>query len=977
VPLTPGARLGPYEILDPIAAGGMGEVHRARQLKLHRDVAIKVLPSELAADPARLARFEREARTASALNHPNIVTIYDVAEHEGTTYIAMELVEGRTLRELIAAGPLPIDRAVRLASQIADGLAKAHAVGIVHRDIKPANVMVTADGLVKILDFGLAKLFTPAVGQEIAGATLATETREGVVVGTPHYMSPEQLSGDAVDHRSDQFAFGVVLYEMVSGKPPFDGPSFRAIISAVLVDPPPPLKRLRPDAPADLERIICRCLEKDPDKRFSSSADLAAELRRYETRRARAAQGLVAFVRKPAVTATIAAVALALGAAGFLWARGSGERWARNEAIAEIASLTETGDLYEAYRTARRAETYRGDDPELENVLNRISLPIRVNTEPAGAEVSVKGYATPDAEWERIGITPMTLRIPYAMMRWRITKEGYEPFEGAPFSGSAIGALAQGLVLDSVGTRPPGTVRIPAGPLNALPGARVPRELPVVDVGSFFLDRFEVTNRQFREFVNAGGYRNPEWWPAPIERDGRKNTSWQEALDSFRDATGRHGPSTWQLGSYPAAEDDHPVGGISWYEAAAYCAFAGKTLPTIYHWFRAIGQDQHSDILLHSNMGGKGKAPVGRFKGLAAYGTYDMAGNVKEWAWNAVSDKRYILGGAWNEPTYLFRHLVAHDPWGREPTHGVRCAKYPEPPAEHLLAPVTPMREYTRPAPISDEAFEVLRGMYAYDRTPLDAEVVRVNDSLADYRRETVSIRAAYGSERMEVHLFIPRDVMPPLQSVIWFPGDDVFLLRSSESFASEYLFDFIPRSGRVLVYPVYKGMYERFERRANSPAELRDMMVRWSQDVGRTIDFLETRPDFDARKIAYYGFSSGANHGPVFTAVDARIAASILLGGGLTPRQQRPEMHPVHFAPRSRTPTLMINGRDDFILPYELSQRPFFAMLGAPSDKKRHARLAGGHIPTNRLEIIREVLDWLDRHLGPVQQRTSVARAH
>lgn len=954
----------------------MGEVHRARHLKLHRDVAIKILPTELATDPGRLARFEREARTASALNHPNIVTIYDVAEHEGTTYIAMEFVEGRTLRELIAAGPLPIDRAIRLASQIAAGLAKAHAAGIVHRDIKPANVMVTGDGLVKILDFGLAKLFTPAVGQEIAGPTLATETREGVVVGTPHYMSPEQLSGDAVDHRSDQFAFGVVLYEMVGGKPPFDGPSFRAIISSVLVDPAPPLKRLRPDAPADLERIIRRCLEKDPEKRFPSSADLAAELRRYETRRARAAQGLVAFVRKPAVAATIAVIGLALGAAGLLWARGSGERWARNEAITEIASLTETGDLYEAYRTARRAETYRADDPELEKVFNRITLPTRVNTQPAGAEVFVKGYATPDAEWERIGITPMTLRIPYAMMRWRITKAGYEPFEGAPFSGPAIGALAQGLILDSVGTRPRGTVRIPGGPVNALRGARLPGELPAMNVGPFFLDRFEVTNRQFREFVDAGGYRNPQWWPAPIERDRKKNIPWQEALSSFRDATGRHGPSTWQLGTYPVGEDDHPVGGISWYEAAAYCAFAGKSLPTIYHWFRAIGQEQLSDILVHSNMGGNSKAPVGRFKGLAAYGTYDMAGNVKEWAWNAADDKRYILGGAWSEPAYLFRHLVAHDPWGREPTHGVRCAAYPEPPAEHLLAPVTPVHEYTRPAPISDEAFDLLRGMYAYDRTPLEAELVRVTDSLADYRRETVSIRTAYESERMDVHLFIPRAVSPPYQSVIWFPGDDVYLLRSSESVSSAYLVDFIPRSGRVLVHPVYEGMYERFERRANSPAQRRDMMVRWSQDIGRTIDYLKTRSDFDARRIAYYGFSSGANHGPVFTAVDGRIAASILLGGGLTPREQRPEMHPAHFAPRSRTPTLMINGRDDFIAPYEVSQQPFFAMLGAPNDKKRHARLAGGHIPTNRLEIIREVLDWLDRHLGPVQRGTSVARS-
>jgi predicted esterase len=948
----------------------MGEVHRARHLKLRRDVAIKVLPHELADDPGLLSRFEREARTASSLNHPNIVTIHDIAEHEGTTYIAMELVEGRTLRDLIADGPLPIDQAVGYAKQIADGLAKAHAAGIVHRDIKPANVMVTPDGLVKILDFGLAKPLTA-----VAGQSLTTETHKGLIVGTPHYMSPEQCSGGELDYRSDQFAFGVVLYEMLGGKPPFDGPSLGAILSAILLHPPPPLKGLRPDAPGALERIMARCIEKDPAARFPSTAALAQELRRYESRRAGTGPGLAASLRRPAVAATLAASVLALGAAGWWWSRGAGPRWAEREAIEEITRLTETGSLYEAYQTALRAERYRPGDPELKRLVDRITLPVPVNTEPAGAEVSVKGYDTPDAQWERLGVTPMTVRTPYAMMRWRITKAGYEPFEGAPFSGGAIGALAQGLPLDPVGSRPPGTVLIPGGPLAALPGGRPPEELPAVLLETYYLDRYEVTNRQYQAFVAAGGYQDPEWWPTPILLDGRE-ISWHQAVSRFVDATGRPGPATWEVGAYPEGEDDHAVGGVSWYEAAAYCAFAGKSLPTIYHWFRAIGQDQLSDILKHSNMDGEAKAPVGQFQGLGAYGTYDMAGNVREWAWNAADGQRYILGGAWNEPTYLFKHLVAQPPTEREPTNGVRCAKYPEPPAAHLTAPVTPRRAYQRPAPFTDEAFELVRGIYAYDRTPLEAAVERVNDSLPSYRWETVSFRTAYGSERMQVHLLIPHDVSPPYQSVFWFPGDDVFLLQTSERFSSAYLVDFLPRGGRVLVHPVYKGMYERLEPPEYSPNALRDRIVRWSQDISRTIDYLDTRSDFDATKVGYYGFSAGAVYGPVFTAVEPRIAASILLAGGMIPLPLPAEAHPAPFAPRSRTPTLMINGRDDFLLPYELSQRPLFELLGAPDDRKRHARLEGGHIPTNRLEIVREVLDWLDQQLGPVHRGTPVASA-
>lgn len=965
--LIPGGRLGPYEILSPIGAGGMGEVHRARHQKLQRDVAIKVLPAAVAADPGLLARFEREARSASALNHPNIVTIYDIAEHEGILYMAMELVEGRTVRDALADGPLTIDQAVDIARQLAAGLGRAHDAGIVHRDIKPANVMITGDGTVKILDFGLAKPFPLADGQPASEHSLSSATRDGVAVGTPQYMSPEQFSGGPVDHRSDQFAVGALLFEMIGGRPPFDGPSIGAIFRAILVEPPLPLRSLRPGTPPALERIVRRCLEKDPDRRFPTTHALAAELRRYGSPRARAARAALGFVRRPAGQAALAGIVLLLGAAGWLWERGANRRWAETEALAEIATLIAAGDLYGAYRTALEAEKYRPDDPELDELLDRITLPFSVNTQPSGAEVSVKSYGVPGAEWMSLGVTPVNLRVPYQMMHWKITKAGYEPFEGAPFSPGSIGALAQGLVLDSLGARPPGTVRIPGGPLERVLLIEPTRFLTGTVVDSYFLERYEVTNRQFKEFVNAGGYRTRKWWPSDMRRAGRE-IPWERATDALRDPTGRHAPSTWELGDYPEGQGDYPVGGISWFEAAAYCAFAGRSLPTIFHWFRAIGQEQRSDILAHSNIDGVAKAPVGKYQGLSAYGAYDMAGNMKEWAWNATGELRYILGGSWNEPAYLFRHLVAQDPWGREPTYGVRCAQYPKPPAGNLLAPVTRLREYARPDPISDEAFALLRGLYAYDRHPLEARVERVQDNLPGYRKETVSFITAYGNERMEVHLLIPRDVPPPYQSVIWFPGDDVFMRRSSEHFASAWLFDFVPRAGRVLVYPVYRGMYERFERWERTPNDWRDMMISWARDIGRTIDYLETRSDFDASRIAYYGFSGGALFAPVFTAVEPRLAVSVLIGGGLIPARLHPAIDPVHFAPRSRTPTLMINGREDFLVPHEISQRPFFDMLGAPDKMKRHARLAGGHIPDDTREIMREVLDWLDTYLGPVR---------
>lgn len=281
--LSPGTALGSYTILQYIGAGGMGDVYLARHEKLRRHVAIKVLPPDLEQDRKGLARFEREAQTASSLNHPNIVTIHDIGEHEGTTYIAMELVEGRTVRDLLKEGRLPIDRIVEIAIQIADGMSEAHAAGIVHRDLKPPNVMVTDSGLVKILDFGLAK---PLRGS-VRGALYATLTQpgEGLVAGTPHYMSPEQLSGNPIDHRSDHFAFGVLLYEMACGEPPFGGPSPGAVMSAVLTRPAAPIRRCRPDTPAALEGLISRCLEKDPDDRYDRTEELGSELRALRDRR--------------------------------------------------------------------------------------------------------------------------------------------------------------------------------------------------------------------------------------------------------------------------------------------------------------------------------------------------------------------------------------------------------------------------------------------------------------------------------------------------------------------------------------------------------------------------------------------------------------------------------------------------------------------------------------------------------------------
>ncbi|MEO8432131.1 MAG: protein kinase [Acidobacteriota bacterium] len=277
--LTAGSRLGPYEILAPLGAGGMGEVYRARDERLRREVAIKVLSANLAGDADRRKRFEQEARAASSLNHPNIVTIYDIGDTGELVYIAMELIEGRTLRDLQNEAPLPTKRLLDVGFQIADGLAKAHAAGIVHRDLKPENVMVTRDGIVKILDFGLAKLLPREEGDAENSATAIEQTLPGTVLGTIGYMSPEQASGKPADFRSDQFSLGSILYEASTGKRAFQRATTAETMTAIIREEAEPVGKLNASVPAPFRWLVERCLAKEPDGRYASTRDLASDLR--------------------------------------------------------------------------------------------------------------------------------------------------------------------------------------------------------------------------------------------------------------------------------------------------------------------------------------------------------------------------------------------------------------------------------------------------------------------------------------------------------------------------------------------------------------------------------------------------------------------------------------------------------------------------------------------------------------------------
>src|SRR5690348_3356782 len=320
-PIAPGAELGPYKIEALLGAGGMGKVYRARDTRLGRIVAIKVLPHDRVTDPERKRRFLQEARAASALNHPNIVTLHDISNYSGIDFLVMECVEGKSLDKRITSKGLPLVEAVDYAAQIASALAAAHAAGIVHRDIKPGNAVVTADGLVKVLDFGLAKLMErPSPGPEGETQTQGTGlTEAGTVVGTVAYMSPEQATARPVDHRTDIFSLGIVLYEMIAGKRPFRGASHVETMHAIVHDPAPALA----GQPAELQEVFDKSLAKEPKERYQHAGDLGLDLRRlksgWDSKSLPSMRGSQAAAPKKRAGRAVAAAVLVAGATGGWW----------------------------------------------------------------------------------------------------------------------------------------------------------------------------------------------------------------------------------------------------------------------------------------------------------------------------------------------------------------------------------------------------------------------------------------------------------------------------------------------------------------------------------------------------------------------------------------------------------------------------------------------------------------------------------
>jgi hypothetical protein len=716
-----------------------------------------------------------------------------------------------------------------------------------------------------------------------------------------------------------------------------------------------------------VQKTIEKMLAKDPNRRFSAS-ELRKALRPIQQRVAEPRPNLRTLLREPKV-AILSVLILIIAIAGgtWLWMRYSQFRWVRNEVVPEIRRLIDQDQRYRAFKLVQEAAQILPDDSEVQSLRSQLSTPKWIDTDPPGAEVYMRDYSDISGEWDFLGLSPTedALGPTFTQLRLKITKPSFDELEGTLLElGDRL------FVRDPEGTRPPGMVRV-AGKSVAVP------DTAAGESSDYWLDRYEVTNEEYKEFVNAGGYAEPRYWDEQFFIDGR-TYSWEQAMAGFRDKTGRPGPATWEIGTYPDGEEDLPVRGVSWYEACAFCEFKRKTLPSIYHWYGASGLkwDVYSSILELSNFEGTGPAPRGTYQGVTPYGVYDMAGNVKEWCWNATGDGalRYILGGAYNETKYMFIRAEARSPAERAENFGFRCARYQEPVAEAIKAPadfsrVSPRRDYTGVEPVNNEVFQTIQAFYTYDDTELSSRVEAVDEKSEEWKKERITFDASYDKDRITAILYSPRNAEPPFQTVLYFPSLIAMFRASSEEAEDTIRWpDYIVKSGRALLLPIYKGTFER--RIAPSPkgaVAWRDLRIRWSKDLGRSIDYLETRSDINCDKLAYFGLSMGAWNGFMLIANEPRFKAAILEQVARSTESPSPETEPINFAPRVMIPTLILSGRYDFLCPVEAVLKPLYRSLGVDEPDKRLVLFESGHV-TPKLPVVKEALEWLDEHLGPVE---------
>lgn len=965
-------QIGRYRIERLLGKGAFGKVYLGRDEQLERPVAIKVPHRELVASRADVDTYLAEGRMLAQLDHPHIVPVYDIGRSpEFPCFIVSKFVDGSSLSQLLRERQFTGTECARLAATVAHALHHAHQRRLIHRDIKPGNLLVDLEGKIHIADFGAA-LRKPGNGH---GRRF---------VGTPAYMSPEQaLAEKEIDHRTDIYGLGATLYEALTLRPPLKGRSTRETLRQITAEEPIAPRAINRHIPKDLETIVLRCLRKDPRDRYPDAKAVAVDLERFlrgEPIVARPQSTMEAIGRRAwrhrralVVSAAMAAVVLALAIFSRAQLRAKRDLEWVQEARPRIHKAIEQQHYIAAFELVKRARRLAPGDGTIKGLARSFINTITVTTDPPGAVVSIREYRNASGKWLHLGTTPLHhIEAPSGDYRWRVEQESCGPrqftrtirehrtdqtfdFTLPPKEETTQGMLMLGGAFHVVGVGKCFEVKLPR----------------------FWMDQQEVSNEEYQEFVDQRGYERREYWQAPFTQDSSTTSiTFEEAIARFHDRTGTPGPEGWRHGRYPSGRGKYPVTGVSWFEADAYARFRGKSLPTVYHWRGESGIEDVIITLMH-NIGSEALAPVGKYPAISPNGLQDMIGNVKEWCSNLKidTDKRFALGGSWDDPSYAFLHLPSFSPWERGTSIGFRCVRYGEGEANSELFGAVDTQyaiDHGERYPIPATEVQLYKEqLYFYDRMDLEPELSRVRED-ASMVVEQVTLNGTY-DERFSCLLFLPKSFNRPLQAMVFGSGNGEWFLKNLRENRVEM--PYLVNSGRAFVVPAKYGHFGRHPGKSPVDGKLESQQhtqrrrVRQVQDIMRVMDYLKTRDDLDGDKIGHISISSGSQKAPIVLAVEKRFRTGVMIAGGLAPYEVLASCDPFHFAPDVSVPVLMLNGETDVCYPLEDSQIPLFRLLGSPDEHKRHSIYPGGHgfyvsARQNR-EVEREILDWLDAYLG------------
>ncbi|MDB4816075.1 SUMF1/EgtB/PvdO family nonheme iron enzyme [Gammaproteobacteria bacterium] len=652
--------------------------------------------------------------------------------------------------------------------------------------------------------------------------------------------------------------------------------------------------------------------------------------------------------------------------------------WVNSYMLPQVKDYLSEDDNVSAWLTSSKINSFAPFFSSISNDSDDISALAEIKTQQDGVSISWRAYASND-EWRLIGRSPIQpLRLPRGILQFKLEKEGYET---SYFSSSnpslklynspvEFGWSLEPINIQPQGSIPPGMTYIQGGNfIPALTGAGV----DPVYLHPFYIDKFEVTNKDFKGFMDAGGYSNSQYW---VEMDFIKDgvsLSFEQAQEIMIDSTGMTGPAGWEVGTYLQGTENKPVTGISWYEALAYARYKGNILPPMYHWAKAafppdeIISPISPKLLKTSNFSREKIEDIGQGEG--AYGTFDMAGNAKEWVWNIFGGRGLTLGGAFDEPTYLASQTSPQPRMDRSLKNGFRTARLINP---RDLNPFGDPIETQAPKdlsfykPMSDEVFKVYSRSFEVDSSKPKSKVIYVDDSHPIWIKERISIEVGYNQEMMDMLIFKPKNSFGPSSPVVIHPGSNYYSTppEIDDINPGEFSLDFLIKSGKTLVWPAWKGSLNRMPATRSGGDRMRDfrnLYIAWVGDTNKTLDYLETRNDIDTDNIFYLGMSYGALFNTHTLLFENRYKGAILYVGGVFPTYP-PLVDGINHMPRINTPFLMLNGEQDYLVPKSAAMY-FYQSTGTPEKDKKIVFYDSGHWPLPRNQMIKETLDFIKKY--------------